>query len=83
MMQATTSPSLLFPVMTCLPGLSRFLITPQFLMCAHAPIARERAQDLYVFAQGFWSPTCWRHMPGSPAVGPRVCVTAAHGLSSP
>jgi hypothetical protein len=64
--------SLPFPVMTCLPGLSRFLTKPQLLMRAHAPIARERARDLYVFAQGFWSQTCWRHTLGAPAVGPRI-----------
>jgi hypothetical protein len=53
MMQATTSPSLPCPVMTRLPGLSCFLTKPHFLMRAHAPIARERARDLHVFAQGF------------------------------
>ena len=35
MMQAATSPSLPVPVITCLPGLSRFLTQPQRLMRAH------------------------------------------------
>jgi hypothetical protein len=48
MMQATTSPSLPFPAMTCLPGLSHFLIQSQFLMRPHAPIARENSRPLRV-----------------------------------
>jgi hypothetical protein len=87
MMQATTSPSLPFPVMTCLPGLSRFLTQLQFLMRAHAPIAGERARDLDVFAQGCWSLACWRQPPGSPGVGigpePQPHITCRHPKSVP
>ena len=82
MMQATASPSLPLPVMTSLAGLSRFLTKLQFLMRAHAPIARERARDLYVFAQGSVIADVLATLPGPPAVEPSVCVTAAHSLSS-
>jgi hypothetical protein len=51
MMQATTALSLTLPTMTCLPRLSRAFTKSQFLLHAHAPIARERARDHYMFAQ--------------------------------
>jgi hypothetical protein len=83
MLQATSSPFFPVPVMTCLPGLSPFFTHSQFLIYAHASIARETARDLDVFAQGYWSLPCWQHPLGARAIRPSVCVTAAHGLSSP